>query len=156
MRITVVCIGKTSAAYVREGVSIYLKRLQHYAQVDWLELPDVTVKGGTSIQVKQREGETILKQLKPDDFLTLLDERGKSYTSTAWAQWLQQRMNASVKHVVLVIGGAHGFSEEVYARANAQLSLSAMTFPHELIRLFLAEQLYRAHTILKGEKYHHE
>lgn len=124
--------------------------------MDWLELPDVASKGNNTAQVKQREGESILKLLKPDDYLMLLDERGKSYTSVEWAQWLQQRMNASVKHLVLVIGGAHGFLDDVYARANAQLSLSAMTFPHELIRLFLAEQLYRAHTILKGEKYHHE
>jgi 23S rRNA (pseudouridine1915-N3)-methyltransferase len=156
MRLTVLCIGKTSSFFVREGLDMYHKRLVHYTSLDWQELPDASGKGTTPEVAKTKEGESLLKRLKQEDYLVILDERGKQYTSVEWSVWMQQRMNASTKHLVLAIGGAHGFSEPVYARAQAMLALSKMTLPHDLVRLFLAEQLYRCHTLLKGEKYHHE
>lgn len=156
MRITVICIGKTTAPYVREGLEIFRKRLVHYTSFEWIELADAAGKGSTVESIKNKEAELLLKRLKAEDYLVLLDEKGNQYSSIEWSQWMQQRMNASTRHIVMVIGGAHGFSDAVYQRAQSLLSLSKMTLPHDLVRLFLAEQLYRCHTLLKGEKYHHE
>jgi 23S rRNA (pseudouridine1915-N3)-methyltransferase len=156
MKIQLITIGKTSAPYLKEGISIYLKRLEHYAKLEYKELADVPAKGLTPDALKKKEGLVILEMLKPDDVLILLDENGKHFTSREFADFIQKKMNAGVKQIIFVIGGAFGFSPEVYARANAQISFSKMTLSHEMIRLFLVEQLYRAHTILKGESYHHD
>lgn len=156
MKITILAIGKTGTSYLKEGTSIYLDRLKHYAKVEYKEIPDVPVKGLSREQLSQREGELIMRHLKPEDLLVLLDENGQHYTSRGFAEFLQKKMNAGTKNVTLVIGGAFGFSDELYARASHQISLSKMTFSHEMIRLFLTEQLYRAFTILKGENYHHD
>lgn len=156
MKIIVLCIGKTSAAYLREGTRIYLDRLTHYARVEYREIADVPVRGLSHEQVALKEGESILKQIKPEDILVLLDEKGSQFSSRGFADFLQKKMNAGSRSLVFVIGGAFGFSKQVYDRADHQLSFSLMTYSHEMIRLLLAEQLYRAFTILKGESYHHD
>ncbi|HEY8403086.1 MAG TPA: 23S rRNA (pseudouridine(1915)-N(3))-methyltransferase RlmH [Flavobacteriales bacterium] len=156
MKIRVLSIGKTSTPFIKEGVAFYLKRLEHYCRLEYVELPDVPQKGLTTAAGKIKEAELILKNLKPEDVLVLLDEKGTEYTSRGFANFLQKKMNAGTRSLVFVVGGAFGFSKELYAKADNTLSFSQMTFPHELIRLFVAEQLYRAHTILKGENYHHD
>jgi 23S rRNA (pseudouridine1915-N3)-methyltransferase len=152
----VISIGKTKQDFVQKGTELYLSRLKHYTKYEWLELPDVSARGLSTDEVKLREGDLFLKHLKPDEDVVLLDEKGKLYSSRELSQFLQKKMNAGVKSTALLIGGAHGFSPAIYQRAQSQLSLSPLTFPHELIRLFLAEQLYRSFTILKGEGYHHD
>ncbi|TND09368.1 MAG: 23S rRNA (pseudouridine1915-N3)-methyltransferase [Bacteroidetes bacterium] len=156
MKIKVLLIGKTDQAWVREGLEIYLDRLRHYTGMEWLEIP--APKTGKSDEQKQKkaEGELILKNIQPSDRVILLDERGKETDSPGLAQLIQQQMNSGLKQLVLVIGGAYGFSEEVYARSDMKLSLSRLTFSHQMVRVFLAEQVYRAFTILKGESYHHK
>ena len=141
---------------MREGIVVYQDRLKHYAKVEYKELPDVPAKGITADVLKEREGEQFMKQLKPDDVVLLLDENGEHFSSRGFAEFLQRRMNSGVKQLVLIIGGAFGFSNAMYARANGKISFSKMTYSHEMIRLLLVEQLYRAHTILKGESYHHD
>ena len=137
-------------------MSVYQERLKHYARVEYKELPDVPAKGLTPEVLKEREGEVLMKQLKSDDVVLLLDENGEHFSSRGFAEMLQRRMNSGVKQLVLIIGGAFGFSDTMYARANGKISFSKMTYSHEMIRLLLLEQLYRAHTILKGESYHHD
>ena len=156
MKIFVLCIGKTHSAYLKEGIGIYLDRLKHYTKLDYQELPDVPAKGLSPDMLKQREGEIILKNIRNDDFLLLLDEKGEEFTSREFASLLQKRMNSGAKQMVLVIGGAFGFSKDVYQRADGKISFSRMTFSHEMIRLLLTEQLYRGFSILKGEGYHHD
>lgn len=156
MKITIVVIGKTSAPYLREGIDLYLKRLSFYCKYSLMELPDFGQKGILPTDLKKREGELILKNIKPDDLLVLCDERGEQFTSREFSVFLQRKMNSGVKNMTIVIGGAFGFSDELYARAQHQISFSKMTFSHEMIRLILCEQLYRAFTILKGESYHHD
>jgi 23S rRNA (pseudouridine1915-N3)-methyltransferase len=156
LKIVILTLGKTSASYLREGISVYQDRLKHYAKVEYKELPDVPVKGISSEVLKDREGEQFMKQLRPDDVVLLLDENGDHFSSRGFADMFQRRMNSGVKQLVLIIGGAFGFSDEMYSRANGRISFSKMTYSHEMIRLLLVEQLYRAHTILKGESYHHD
>ncbi len=156
MKIFILCIGKTHSSFLKEGIGIYLDRLKHYAKVEYLELPDVPNKGLLPEALKQKEGELILKHLKADDLLFLLDEKGEEFSSREFALLLQKRMNSGLKQMVLVIGGAFGFSKEVYQRAEGKISFSRMTFSHEMIRLLLTEQLYRGFSILKGEGYHHD
>lgn len=156
MKIRFLSIGKTSSPFLKEGIAFYLKRLEHYCRMEYTELPDVPSKGLTPETGKIKEGELILKNLKPEDVLILLDEKGNSYTSREFANFLQKKMNAGTRSLVFVVGGAFGFSKEVYAKADSTLSFSKMTFSHEMIRVFAVEQLYRAHTILKGENYHHD
>lgn len=156
MKIVILTLGKTSASYLREGISVYQDRLKHYAKVEYKELPDAQAKGLSPDMLKEREGDQFLKQLKQDDVVLLLDENGDHFSSRGFAEMLQRRMNSGVKQMVLIIGGAFGFSNEMYARANGKISFSKMTYSHEMIRLLLVEQLYRAHTILKGESYHHD
>ena len=141
---------------MREGIAVYQDRLKHYAKVEYKELPDVSAKGISPEVLKEREGDQFMKQLKPDDVVLLLDENGDHFSSRGFAEMLQRRMNSGVKQLVLIIGGAFGFSNAMYARANGKISFSKMTYSHEMIRLLLVEQLYRAHTILKGESYHHD
>jgi 23S rRNA (pseudouridine1915-N3)-methyltransferase len=154
MNIRLILVGKTTTPYVKEGLEVYVKRLKHYCKFEVLELPDGKLKDPD--KQKEAEAQAILKAIKPDDFLVLLDENGVNLTSREFAQFLQKKMNAGTKQMVLLVGGAFGFTKEVYDRADYQLSFSKMTFSHEMIRVFVAEQVYRAFTILKGESYHND
>lgn len=157
MKVHVYYIGKTSAAYLRDGEAIYAKRLKHYLPVTFEVLPDIKNAGKLKpTQLKEREGELILSRLKNDDGLILLDEGGKQFGSVDFAHWLDRQLQMPYKRLVFLVGGAFGFSQAVYARANGKLSLSKLTFSHQMIRVFFAEQLYRGMTILRGEKYHNE
>lgn len=157
MKTCLLVIGKTDAAYVREGIGEYEKRLRRYIPYEMKVLPDVknAKNMGESLQ-KEREGEMILEQLQATDLVVLLDEKGHQYTSVEFSDFLAQKMLGGVKRLVFVIGGPYGFSDAVYRRANDKLSLSRMTFSHQMVRMIFAEQVYRAMTILKGEPYHHE
>ena len=157
MKVTIILTGKTEEPYVEEGMKKYLGRLQHYLKTEVVVLPPV--KNRASLQqeqLREREGEIILAKIKPTDYVILLDERGKQLSSTELASYLYGLINNSVQNLCIVVGGAFGVSGEVRARADMVLSLSKMTFSHQMVRLFLAEQLYRAMTIIKGEKYHHD
>ena len=156
MKIKVLTIGKTKASYLQAGEEEYKKRLSFYTSLEWVILPDVSSKGMSQESIKEKEAPHFLKHIKSEDKVWLLDERGKGFSSTEWAQQIQKSMNAGTKTLVLVIGGAFGFHSSLYDRADLKVSFSAMTFSHEMIRMFLLEQLYRAHTILKGESYHHD
>ncbi|MEM7575019.1 MAG: 23S rRNA (pseudouridine(1915)-N(3))-methyltransferase RlmH [Bacteroidota bacterium] len=148
-------IGKTKEAYLREGEAIYRKRLQHYLPLEVEELPDIKKAGKLSAeQLKSREGELVMSRLRSDDGLILLDEGGRQYTSVELAKWLDRQLQQPYRRLILLVGGAYGFSPEVYQRANGKLSLSKGTFSHQMIRLFLLEQIYRAMTILRNEPYH--
>ncbi|KXK37362.1 MAG: 23S rRNA (pseudouridine(1915)-N(3))-methyltransferase RlmH [Saprospiraceae bacterium] len=155
MKISVWCIGKTDEKYLKDGMAIYLKRLKHYARVEWIEYKDVK-PGSTPEETTHREADMILTQLKSDDFLILMDERGHSYTSVEFSAFIEKLQLQAVKHVIFLIGGAYGHHAQIRARANHAISLSMMTFSHQMVRLFLTEQLYRAFTILRNEKYHNE
>lgn len=157
MKIMCWFIGKTADSYLDEGIKRYEKRLRHYLPIEMEVLPDIKIAGKLSPEaLKQREGELVLSRLKPEDGLVLLDEKGLSFTSMAFAQWIDQQLQQPYRRLILVVGGAYGFSPEVYARSNAMLSLSKMTFSHQMVRLFLLEQIYRAMTILRNEPYHNE
>ena len=156
MKIELWVIGKTAFKYLDEGIAVYEKRLKHYVNFDLVVLPDIKNPPLSIEALKTKEGELILNKLTKDDCLILLDERGKQLTSMDFSKFIEQQQMSAVKRVVFQIGGAYGFSEAVYARANQEISLSKMTFSHQMIRLFFVEQLYRAFTILKGEKYHNE
>jgi len=157
MKITLLTVGKTDVSWVKEGLELYSSRLSHYVPFSVVEIPEL--KGVSALskdQIKQKEGELILKVLKPADEVILLDERGKEYSSLEFSGWLQDRISRAQKDIVFVIGGAYGFSEEVYSRSQSKLSLSRMTYSHQMVRTIFAEQLYRAFTIMRGEPYHHE
>ncbi len=154
MNIRLILVGKTTTPFVKEGFEVYVKRLKHYCKFEVIELPDGKLKDPE--KQKETEAQAILKSIKTDDFLVLLDEKGVNPTSREFAQFLQKKMNAGTKQLVLLVGGAFGFTKEVYDRADYQLSFSKMTFSHEMIRVFIAEQVYRAFTILKGESYHND
>ena len=157
MKITLLTVGKTDRDWVRQGLDIYVSRLKHYIPFSLLEIPELkNVSALSKDQIKMKEGELILKNIRPADDLILLDEHGKEYTSIQLAKILQDKISYECKDMVFVIGGAYGFSDAVYARANSKLSLSKMTFSHQMVRTIFAEQLYRAFTIMKGEPYHHE
>lgn len=150
-------IGKTAFPYLQEGMAIYEKRLRRYLPFRVVVLPDVKkAKNLNARQLKQKEGEALLSKLKKEDFLVLLDENGKQYTSVAFARFLEQKLQLGHGRLVISIGGAYGFSEGLHQRANAMVSLSKMTFSHQMVRLFALEQIYRAMTILRGEPYHNE
>ncbi len=153
MKISLVRIGKLHLDFARSGFAEYEKRLQHYCKFND-ELLLVNSKSKEPEQIKKVEAEAILKKILPNDFVILLDENGKSYSSEKWAKQLEQ-YQVQHAHVVFVIGGAYGFDEVVYKRANILLSLSSFTFSHQLVPMIFAEQLYRAFSILKGEPYHH-
>lgn len=157
MVIELIVIGKTDSKEIAALVELYARRVNFYCRFAVTTLPDVRNTRKLSIpQQRAAEGEAILRQLTEGDFVALLDERGTEYRSVEFAQWLQKRLNSGIKRLVLVIGGPYGFSPEVYARADAQLSLSRMTFSHQIVRAIFAEQIYRAFTILNNEPYHHE
>ena len=149
--------GKTAFSYIEEGIGIYEKRLKHYLNFRILVFPDIkNAKNLSPEQLKIKECEQQLSKLEKDDFLILLDERGKNLSSVEFANFIEKSMQQSQRRLVFVIGGAYGFSSAMYERAQMQLSLSKMTFSHQMIRLFFVEQLYRAMTIVKGESYHNE
>ena len=157
MNIELILIGKTDSKEVAALVELYARRVNHYCRFAVTTLPDV--RNTKSLSIKQQrtaEVEAILRQLSDVDYVTLLDERVTEYRSVEFALWLQKRLNSGVKRLVLVIGGPYGFSDEVYERADAKLSLSRMTFSHQIVRAIFAEQIYRAFTILNNEPYHHE
>lgn len=157
MKITLLTVGKTDRDWVRQGLDIYVSRLRHYIPFVLNEIPELkNVSALTKEQIKAREGELILKNVRPTDDLILLDEHGKGYSSTELSRVIQDKISYVGKDIVFVIGGAYGFSDAVYQRANSKLSLSKMTFSHQMVRAIFAEQLYRAFTIIKGEPYHHE
>lgn len=157
MTIELIVIGKTDSKEVAALVETYARRVNFYCRFAVTTIPDVrNTRHLTARQQSAAEGEAILRQLTEGDFVVLLDERGDELRSTEFALWLQKRLNSGVKRLVLVIGGPYGFSEAVYARADAKLSLSRMTFSHQIVRAIFAEQLYRAFTILNNEPYHHE
>lgn len=157
MKITLLTVGKTDRDWVRQGLDIYVSRLKHYIPFSMVEIPELkNVSALSKDQIKAKEGELILKNIRPTDDLILLDEHGKEYTSVELAKVIQEKISYTGKDMVFVIGGAYGFSPEVHSRANSKISLSRMTFSHQMVRAIFAEQLYRAFTIMKGEPYHHE
>ncbi|SMC60021.1 23S rRNA (pseudouridine(1915)-N(3))-methyltransferase RlmH [Pedobacter africanus] len=157
MKITLLVIGKTEDKYLIEGIDKYLSRLKHYIGFNLLVVPDIkNTKNLTEAQQKTKEAELILKQISNPDMVILLDERGKKYSSVSFSNYLNKQMIGSVQHLVFIIGGPYGFDESIYKRSNGSISLSDMTFSHQMVRLFFVEQLYRAFSILKGEPYHHE
>ncbi|WP_028298458.1 23S rRNA (pseudouridine(1915)-N(3))-methyltransferase RlmH [Olivibacter sitiensis] len=157
MKITLLCIGKTDESFVETGVQKYIKRIKHYIGFSLQVIPDIkNSKNLNQAQQKNKEAELILKQIGNSDFVVLLDEKGKELRSVEFADYLNKHLIGSTQHLVAVIGGPYGFDDKLYQRANAKLSLSKMTFSHQMIRLFFVEQTYRAFSILKGEPYHHE
>lgn len=156
MQIKLLAIGKTDHQQLQMLIDDYQKRLGFYIKFDFEIIPDLKkAKNLSEEQQKQKEGELILAKLSNTDLLILLDENGKQFDSVAFSGYLQKHMNSGIKQLVFVIGGPYGFSQEVYNKANGKISLSKMTFSHQMIRLFLIEQLYRAFTILRNEPYHH-
>jgi 23S rRNA (pseudouridine1915-N3)-methyltransferase len=157
MKITFLTIGKTEDKYLLDGMEKYLKRLKHYIAFKVLELPELkNTKNLSEDQQKNKEAELILKNISNTDQLILLDEKGMNLSSTQFSGFLNKKMIGSIQHLVFVVGGPYGFSNEIYNRANEKISLSRMTFSHQMVRLFFIEQVYRAFTIMKGEPYHHE
>lgn len=157
MKITLAVIGKTEVGFVKQGIDEYVKRLQHYVQFNIQYISDVKgTRNMSEAQQKVAEGRALLAALDTSDHVVLLDEHGTERTSVEYSQWLQRRLASGCKRLVFVVGGPYGFSDDVYQRANEKISLSKMTFPHELVRLIFVEQLYRAFTILRNEPYHHE
>ena len=156
MRICLLTVGKTDAGWVREGLETYSSRLSRYVPFSVSEIPELKNASALSkAQVKEKEGELILSRVTPRDTVILLDEKGKEYSSSEFAKGIS-KLTASGKNIVFVIGGPYGFSEPVYARCDGKVSLSRMTFTHQMVRTIFVEQLYRAFTIIKGEPYHHE
>lgn len=157
MKITLLTVGKTDVKWVREGLDLYISRLQHYIPFSLVEIPELkNVSALSQEQIKAKEGELILKNLRPGDELVLLDEHGKEFRSIEMAKYIENHISRVGRDLVFVVGGAYGFSDDVYARSNFKISLSKMTFSHQMVRTIFAEQLYRAFTIIKGEPYHHE
>ncbi|NMC39973.1 MAG: 23S rRNA (pseudouridine(1915)-N(3))-methyltransferase RlmH [Bacteroidales bacterium] len=156
MKIRLIVVGKTEQRWIEEGLKNYFDRIGQYISFDYVIIPEVKLTGKPDPdRVRKAEGDAIMRKIDSNDHVILLDERGSQYTSEELADFLQKLMNQSLKQVVFIVGGAWGFHEEVYHRARSMVSLSRMTFNHQLVRLIFAEQLYRAFTILRGEPYHH-
>lgn len=157
MTIKLFAIGKTDSSPLRQLISEYETRLKHYVKFELEIIPDIkNSKNLSEAQQKEKEGEFILKKINATDVLILLDEYGKQYSSVDFSHYLQKKMNSGIKQLVFVIGGPYGFSDSVYQKAQGKISFSKMTFSHQMVRLFVAEQLYRAFTILRNEPYHHK
>lgn len=157
MQIRLIAVGKTDHAAIQTLLEEYSKRLGFYIKFEMEIIPDLkNSKNLSEASQKEKEGELILKKVQSSDELMLLDEQGKQYSSVDFSDYLQKKMNAGLKQLIFVIGGPYGFSAEVYQRANGKISLSKMTFSHQMVRVFFVEQLYRAFTILKNEPYHHQ
>ncbi|MBP7507068.1 MAG: 23S rRNA (pseudouridine(1915)-N(3))-methyltransferase RlmH [Prolixibacteraceae bacterium] len=157
MKITLIVIGKTEAEYLVKGISDYFKRINHYLSFNEIVIPALKNTASLSEDIqKQKEGVLILNCLKSTDELILLDEKGEKYTSVSFSEFIRKKMISGTKNMVFCIGGPYGFSEDIYNRSNMKISLSEMTFSHQMVRLIFSEQLYRAMTIIKGEPYHHK
>ena len=157
MNIRLLTIGKTDNKSLQTLIDDYTKRLSFYVKFDLEIIPDIkNVKNLSEAQQKEKEGELILSKITPTDHLILLDENGKTFSSVGFSDFLQKKMNAGIKTLVFVIGGPYGFSETVYQKAQGKVSLSEMTFSHQMVRLFVIEQIYRGFTILRNEPYHHQ
>lgn len=157
MKVILLTVGKTNEIYFKNAISEYQKRLKFYLQFEIEELPELkNTKSLSEEQQKQKEGELILKSLLDSDDVVLLDDKGSEFTSMQFSSYMEKRMAAGSRRLVFIVGGPYGFSEAIYARANGKISLSKMTFSHQMVRLIFVEQLYRAMTILRGEPYHHE
>lgn len=157
MTIKLLVIGKTVDTYFTEAEKEYLKRLSKYVKVDYQVIPELKkAKNLSPKEIKRKEAELLLKNLQPTDTVVLLDERGKHYTSIEMSTFLQKKMNSGIKTLCFIVGGAYGFDEEIYQKCSSKLSLSKMTFSHQMIRTFLLEQIYRSFTILNNEPYHNE
>lgn len=157
MKITFLTVGKTEDAYLKEGIDKYVKRLKHYTKLELAETPELkNTKALSPEQQKAKEAELILKKVTPLDFVILMDEKGSEFTSTQFAAYINKKEVTTSANLIFIIGGPYGFDASVYQRANDKISLSRMTFSHQMVRLFFVEQLYRAYTIMKGEPYHHE
>ena len=157
MNIELIVVGKTDSKEVEALVSMYTRRLSHYVRFGITILPDLrNTKNLSEAQQKSGEGDMILASLNTSDFVVLLDEGGKEFRSVEYAEWIEKKMASGLRRLVFIIGGPYGFSEAVYKRADAKVSLSKMTFSHQIVRAIFTEQLYRAFTIIKGEPYHHE
>ncbi|SCW85549.1 23S rRNA (pseudouridine(1915)-N(3))-methyltransferase RlmH [Mucilaginibacter sp. NFR10] len=157
MKITFLTVGKTEDAYLKEGIDKYVKRLKHYTKLELAEIPELkNTKALSTEQQKAKEAELILKKITPLDFVILMDEKGMEFTSSQFAAYINKKEVTTSANLIFIIGGPYGFDTSVYQRANDKISLSRMTFSHQMVRLFFVEQLYRAYTIMKGEPYHHE
>lgn len=157
MKVALVLVGKTVNKHFVELIDEYAGRVKHYIGFDIITIPELKNTKSLSVdQQKQQEGELILKQMQAGDHVVLLDEHGKEFRSVEFSKWVEQKMQTVNKRLVFVIGGPYGFSPDVYAKANEKISLSKMTFSHQMVRLIFVEQLYRAMTIIRGEPYHHE
>ncbi len=157
MKIKLLAIGKTDDKNLSALIQTYQNRLQHYIKFEFEIIPDLkNAKNLSEAQQKEKEGELLLNKLQPTDQVLLLDDKGKDFTSMEFSKFLQKKMNSGIKTLVLIIGGPYGFSEAVYKKAQGKVSFSKMTFSHQMIRVFVVEQIYRAFTILKNEPYHHE
>ncbi|MCF6356632.1 MAG: 23S rRNA (pseudouridine(1915)-N(3))-methyltransferase RlmH [Draconibacterium sp.] len=157
MKITLLVIGKTDATYLKEGLNEYLKRLKHYVNFEIEVIPDIKKAKNMGVEnQKKREGELILSKKKSGKEIHLFDEKGKTFSSRELAKFIEKKMLSGLKELVFVIGGPYGFSDEVYKNASSKISLSRLTFSHQMVRLLCTEQIYRAFTILKGEPYHHD
>lgn len=157
MNIKLIVVSKTDEKYLQQGIDIYISRLKHYVNFEMVVIPALKdQKGASPDEIKEREATLLLKQLEKCDRVVLLDEHGIEHTSVAFSQYLQKQMNAGVRNLAFVVGGAFGFAQSVYAAANDKVSLSKMTFNHQMVRLFFVEQLYRAFTIIRHEPYHNE
>lgn len=157
MKLHVIFTGKTTGKLFQEAISDYQNRLTHYVPFSLEEIPDLkNVKNLSEEQQKEREADMLFDRLQPGDVLVLLDEKGKEMTSREFSQYLEQKMQTVAKRLVFLIGGPYGFSPRVYEAAQGKISLSKMTFSHQMVRLFLVEQIYRGFTIMKGEPYHHD
>ncbi len=156
MKIEFWLVGKTTQDFVEEGMAMYVKRLKHYLPFEVVVIPALKKTKGLSVgQIKSKEGEDILKRIDKGDYLILLDDKGKQYTSPEFAKYMERLLQQAQRKAIFLVGGAYGFSEKIYDRANTKLSLSNMTFSHQMVRVFFTEQVYRAMTILKNEPYHH-
>lgn len=157
MKIKLLFIGKEDAEMFQQAIDFYTKKIQFYNPFETIAIPYLkNTKSLSESEQKKREGELILKKIENGDFVVLLDENGKEKTSVDFSHFIQQNLNSGIKTVLFIIGGAYGFSDEVYERANQKLSLSRMTFPHLMTRLVFVEQMYRSFTILRNEPYHHQ
>lgn len=156
MKTLLILVGKTTSKVFNTGINDYVERISHYMPFDIITIPELkNTKSITEEQQKEKEGELILKHIQPGDTLVLLDEHGKEFRSIELANWLERKQQ-TCRRLVFVIGGPYGFSKEVYDKANEKISLSKMTFSHQMVRVIFAEQIYRAFTIIRGEPYHHE
>ena len=157
MKIKLLVIGKTDSDYLRNGIEEYIKRLKHYLPFEMIVVPDLkNTKSLSEDLQKQKEGELILNYVDAGDFVVLLDENGKEYSSVNFSEFIEKQMISGLKNLIFVVGGPYGFSDEVYQKSNSKISLSKMTFSHQMVRLIFVEQLYRAMTIIRGEPYHHK